>query len=147
MKEFKLIEAKADVEKLIRYIPWLEQKRGTSVSHNYENGEASKSTMTFPVYDSTLMSFINEARDTMLVYENYPYVYTEKAIRSIEDELKVIEEATVPTAGYVRAIFSRYILKGMTKGVVWQEAVTEGIFVECLYKFKKLLEIWDAPLA
>lgn len=147
MKDFKLNEAKSDVEKLLRYIPWLESKKGETVSSIYTENELARTSVAFPVYDSTLLSFVNEARDTKLMDLNYRYTYSEKFIRDYADELRVINEATVKTSGDVCAILSKYILKGMTKGNVWQEGITYGIYLEALLKLKKLLEIWDAPLA
>ncbi|MCQ2524719.1 MAG: hypothetical protein MJ123_10315 [Lachnospiraceae bacterium] len=147
MKDFKLNEAKSDVEKLLKYVPWLEAKQGEIVSRIYSDNDLSKTTVTFPVYDATLLSFVNEARDTKLMDTNYHYVYSDKFIKSYSDELKVIEAATVKTSGDVCAILSRYVLKGMTKGSVWQEGITYGIYLAALLKLKKLLEIWDAPLA
>ena len=58
--QVELVEKyKDEVEQLSRYIPWFESKTVGMVSHMYqsENGE---STFSFPVYDSTLLAFINE---------------------------------------------------------------------------------------
>lgn len=147
MKDFKLNEAKSDVEKLLRYVPWLESKKGEVVSRIYSDNDLSKTTVTFPVYDSTLLSFVTEARETKLMDMNYQYTYADKFIQDYEDELRIIREATVKTSGDVCAILSKYVIKGMTKGTLWQEGVTNGVYVEALLKLKKLLEIWDAPLA
>lgn len=147
MKDFDLYGAKEDVERLIKFIPWLETKKGDSnVSRIYGDGELS-SSVTFPVYDATLMSFVNEARNTKLMTDNYPYAYSEAMIKNANDELNIIDSATVKTSGFVCAILSKYILKGMTKGAVWQEGVKNGVYLAALYKLKELLEIWDAPLA
>ena len=54
---------------------------------------------------------------------------------------------SVKEAGILVAILSKYVLGGMTKGVLWGQAVEEGVFLAVLLRMKKLLEIWDAPLA
>ena len=40
-----------------------------------------------------------------------------------------------------------YVLGGMTKGMLWSEAVENGTFLKCLQKLKEVLNVWDAPLA
>ncbi len=47
---------KPDVERLIRYLPWLEEKAGHNVAETFEGSGIKGSSITFPVYDSTLMS-------------------------------------------------------------------------------------------
>ena len=147
MKDFKLNEAREDVENLLRYVSWLESKRQVSVSHIYNENGLSKNSFAFPVYDSTLLSFIREAEATKMIDSNYQYLYSEHFVRGIDDERKIIEESGIKEAGNICAIFSKYVLKGMTKGLVWEEGVFNGIFLDCILKWKKLLEIWDAPLA
>ncbi len=39
-------------------------------------------------------------------------------------------------------IFSKYILKGMTKAGLWSEAVESGIFLELLLKMKDIIAFW-----
>ena len=50
-------EYKTDIERVIRYLPWLEEKAGQNVSEAFEGSGIKESSITFPVYDSTLMSF------------------------------------------------------------------------------------------
>lgn len=147
MKEMNLSEYKSDVERLLNYLPWLESKCGANVSRIYDDNNLSTSTIAFPVYDSTLLSFVKEAMATDLMDSNYVYAYTGYNIRTVEDEKRAIEEATVKDAALLCGILSKYVLGGNTKGSVWTQAVFEGIFVLVLKRMKKLLEIWDAPLA
>ena len=147
MKDFKLSDYRADVERLITYVSWFESKRGNKVSKLYDDNDLSRTTISFPVYDTMLLNFVNDAEKTGLIDRNYAYGYSKYGIRSVADEHRVISEATVPDAGALSAILSKYVLGGMTKGVVWQTAVEEGIFYEILVKLKELLAIWDAPLA
>ena len=63
---------KPDVERLIRYLPWLESKAGSSVAETFEGSGIKGHSITFPVYDGTLMSFIKEVQKTTLVDRNYP---------------------------------------------------------------------------
>ena len=47
-------------EKIFRYIPWLEQKKGQKTSHLYDGNDIASTSVTFSVYDGTLLSFIKE---------------------------------------------------------------------------------------
>lgn len=147
MKDFKLSEHKDDVERLIAYIPWLESKVGQTVSRIYGDNNLSETSVTFPVYDSMLLNFVNEAQKTELMDKNYVYAYSGRFIKTVDDEKKAIEECTMADAGLLCGILSKYVLGGITKGTVWTTAVTEGVFLAVLKKMKQLLEIWDKPLA
>ena len=46
----------------------------------------------------------------------------------------------------IYAIMAKYVLGGMTKGMLWSEAVENGTFLKCLQKLKEVLNVWDAPL-
>ncbi len=147
MKDVNLSAFRSDVERLVTYIPWLESKVGTKVSKTYDGKEVASSTFSFPVYETMLLNFVNEAAKTELMDRNYVYAYSSNAIRTVEDEFKAIDEATVQHAEVLVGILSKYVLGGMTKGTLWTEAVQNGVFLKVLKKMKELLEIWDAPLA
>ena len=139
---------KPDVEKLIRYLPWLEEKArsGGSVSENFgENGIRENSIM-FPVYDSTLMSFIKDVQRTGLLDRNYPYIYSQNRIRTVQDELNAISKADIKDMNILKGILSKYILGGMTKGRMWTEAVANRIFLNVIRKMKENIEFWDRPM-
>ena len=104
-----------DVIRLSRYIPWLEKKNGNDVSRNYEDGDKMKHTLSFPVYDSILLSFLNDASTTVFMEQNYHYFYTRNRIQNYEDELRLIETADIMHMDVLQCILSRYIFGGMTK--------------------------------
>ncbi len=147
MRDINLLEFREDVRKLNRYAEWLESKRGIKVSKIYEDSSLSASTVSFPVYENTLLNFVNEASRTGLMDTNYQYVYSEFSIRNHEDERRVIEEANIKNANVLCGILSKYVLGGMTKGILWNEAVEEGIFFLAVVKMKELLEMWDKPFS
>jgi len=147
MKEIKLADHREDVERLLRYLPWLESHVSTDVSHIYKDNGVTSSSVGFPVYDSTLLNFVNEARETALMDENYTYVFSQNFIKTLDDEKRAIENATIKDCQILTGVLSKYVLGGMTKGKVWNDAVSSGIWVLALRKMKQLLEIWDAPLA
>lgn len=136
-------EYKPDVEKLARYIPWLENKMGSSVQQTYSGSGIGEHSVAFPVYDSTVMSFVKEAQRTNLMDRNYVYVYSRNRIRTVQDELRVAEKATIKEMDVLKAILSKYVLGGMTKGRMWSEAVETGIFLCVIKKMKANLEFWD----
>ena len=136
---------KPDVEKLIRYLPWLEEKAGSSVAESYEGSGIKGHSITFPVYDGTLMSFIKDVQRTGLLDRNYPYTYSRYGIRTTKDELKAISKADIGQMNVLRGILSKYVLGGMTKGRMWTEAVANRIFLNVIRKMKENLEFWDIP--
>ena len=135
---------KEDVEKLAKYIPWLETKSGNDVVSSYR---AEQSTFSFPVYDSTLMSLVKEAQKTKLMNRNYHYTYSRYRIKTVKEELGLIHGATIREFGVLCDILSKYVLGGMTRAHIWREGVEKRIFLEVLTKLKELIEFWDKPLA
>ena len=139
---------KPDIEKLIRYLPWLEEKAaaGDSVEQTFGDNGIRENSIMFPVYDSTLMSFIKDVQRTGLVDRNYPYVYSRYRIRTVQDELNAISKADIKEMNVLKGILSKYILGGMTKGRMWTEAVTNRIFLNVIRKMKENIEFWDKPM-
>ena len=138
----KIIEQyKPDVQLLIRYIPWLEQKKDEQVVKEY--GREEETVLTFPVYDSTLLALVKTAQKTCFINRNYRYIYTRYGIHSVAKEIELIEHATLREMDLLGGILSRYVMSGMTKGSVWPEAVQNGVF---LALFKKLQELVDITL-
>ncbi|NLL76563.1 MAG: hypothetical protein GX235_04885 [Clostridiales bacterium] len=137
---------KVDVERLIKYIPWLESKVGVRVSNMYKGEGIEEHSMSFPVYDSTLMSLVQDARRTNLLDRNYAYVYSRNRIRSEADEQRLIAAATIREMDMLKGILSKYILGGMTKGKVWTEGVYNGSILKVLLKMKEIIEYWDRPI-
>ena len=137
---------KPDVERLIRYLPWLEQKAGKAVSETYSGSGIAEHSITFPVYDSTLLAFVKEVQRTTLVDRNYRYIYSRHRIVTIEDELRMISRADITQMDVLKGILSKYIMGGMTKGKMWTEAVEKRIFLNIVQKMKENLEFWDKPM-
>lgn len=137
---------KPDVQKLIRYLPWLEEKAGSNVQETFDGSGIKDSSITFPVYDGTLMNFIREVQRTGLLERNYPYIYSRLRIRTVKDELKAIEHADIREMDVLKGIMSKYVLGGMTKGRLWSEAVYNRIFLNVVRKMKANLEFWDRPM-
>lgn len=141
-----MAENKQVLMPLLRYLPWLEQKAGQSVSTNYQGEGLSDHSMAFPVYDSTLMNFVKEASKSSLMDRNYLYVYSRNRLKTHEDERKAIAAATWKEWDILRGILSKYVLGGRVKAVLWSEAVTERIFCLVLRKMKEIIEYWDQPI-
>ncbi|MGN0166496.1 MAG: hypothetical protein ACI4AB_00515 [Acetatifactor sp.] len=141
-----LQEYKQTVMPLLRYLPWLEKNRGQTGSTLYQGPDSTEHSLAFPVYDSTLMNFVREASKSKLMERNYRYIYTRSRINTHEDERKMIASAELKDWDNLRGILSKYVLGGMTKGVLWSEAVQENIFYLVLMKMKEIIEYWDKPL-
>lgn len=134
---------KPEVEKLVSYIPWLESRKGESVATTYEGDHLSDTSITFPVYDQTLMSFVKTAKNTRLMDKNYVYVFTRNHLKTAADELRYVKRATLQEMGELGCILSKYVLKGMTKSGLWVEGVKNGVMLETLKKMQELMLFWD----
>lgn len=134
---------KPDVERMVPYLNWLEQKAGKQVAESYHGQDIEKHSVTFPVYDSTLLRFVQEVKKTKFFDKNYVYVYSRFQIRNERDEKRVIERATLQDIGVLGGILSKYVIKGTTKGTVWQEGVQNGVLYETVKKMKELIDFWD----
>lgn len=141
-----LEEYKQMVVPLLKYLPWLEKNAGQSVSYNYEGPDMTEHSMSFPVYDSNLMSFIREASGSKLMDRNYLYVYTRNHIKTHEDERKIIAHAGLKEWDILRGILSKYVMGGMTRSVLWTQGVQENIFYLVLKQMQEIIEYWDKPL-
>ena len=133
-RELIIDEYKADVEVLVKYLPWLIKIDGQNLQTYYE-GDGKSQILSVPVYDSTLLAFIKDAEKTKFVTKNYPYVYTRCKIKDSDDEIRLIKSAKITDIDIFKAVLSKYILEGKRKGVVWSEATQKGIFtliVNCL---------------
>jgi hypothetical protein len=131
---------------LFHYLPWLEKTQGSKPSSTYTDSEIVQHSISFPVYDSTLMRFVREASRNPLMDKNYRYVFTRLGIRTISDERRAIERATLKEWNVLRGILSKYVLGGMTKGTLWSQAITENIFYLTIKQMKYVLEYWDKPI-
>ena len=133
-------------QSLLRYIPYLEQKKGQKNYQIYQ-GEQNTNSVAIPVYESTLLSFVKEVQRTGLVDRNYVYALSRNGIRTHEDEMRALDRVEFKDIELIYAIMAKYVLGGMTKGMLWSEAVENGTFLKCLQKLKEVLNVWDAPLA
>ncbi len=139
-------EYKESVMPLLRYLPWLEKNQGKSMSTIYGGEDVGVHSVTFPVYDGTLMNFVREAGKSSLMDKNYRYVYTRNHIRSHDDERRIIKAAGWREWDILKGILSKYVLEGRIKGLVWNEAVREDIFYLILKQMREIIEYWDVPM-
>ena len=129
------------VNALLPYLDWLDKNAENRVTRDYNN--QMDRTMTFPVYDGTLLAFIKEAQKTGLIDRNYSYVYSRNGLKTAIDELRFIEKATLTDLDDLAGILSKYVLGGMTRGQTWTEAVQDRIFYEVIKKMDDLLNLWN----
>ena len=137
---------KQDVIRLSKYIPWLEDKSGDDVSKNYQDGNKMDHTLSFPVYDSILLAFLNDASTTVFMEKNYQYFYAKNHIHDYQDELAMIERADIMHMDILQCILSRYVFGGMVKAYLWKEGVDHKIFVTVIKKARQIVEFWSEPL-
>lgn len=137
---------RSDIELLVRYIPWLESKRGQEVSNEYHDANEVTTSFSFPVYDGTLLNFVKDVQKTALTDRNYQYVYSRNHINTVADEYVQIDRASVQDMSILIGILSKYVLGGRTKGMLWPEGVRNGVYLSILNKLKELCEFWDKPI-
>ena len=129
----------SDMKKLEPYIAYFEQMLGQAVSKPYD-GEQGHSSMEFPVYDGTLMSFVRTAQKTVFMDRNYVYAYTKRRIKTTAAEEQYLKNATIKDEDFINAVLSKYVMEGMRKTGVWQDAVKRGLFLGALKKHKEILD-------
>lgn len=133
---------------LLKYLPWFEQHKGQTASSIYSSSEMdsqAEQTLSFPVYNSTVMSFVRDAAKSPMMNRNYRYVYTRNHIQSHEDERKLIKQVDWKQWDSLMGILSYYVLGGRTKSNLWNEAVEADIFYAVLCRMKEIIEYWDRP--
>lgn len=135
------LQYKSDMEKLMTYLPWLEEKSGkVKVATNYVGDGLSQGTISFPIYDGTLLRFIKEAESTQFMDRNYVYVISRNRLKSAEEEKRFVQAQTMLQLNNVGGILSKYVMGGRTKSRLWSEAVDQGVFLEIVRKLKELYE-------
>ncbi len=130
-----------DVMQMARYLSWLESHAAAPVADTYQN-EGMQHTIPFPVYDSTLLSFVREFMKTGLVNRNYAYVYSRNRLRNAQDEHAFIARAELAQMGDLAGILSKYVLEGNIRGSVWTEGVQNRVMYAALAKMKENIEFW-----
>ncbi len=132
-----------DADKLFTYLPWLETKSGHSTYSTYKDEGIAQNSLTFPVYDSTLLAFVKEAANTCFMDRNHVYVYSRNRLKDAGDELRLIEKATIRDMDQLAGILSHYILGGRTKALLWSEGVQNGVYLAVLRKIKEIIDFWE----
>lgn len=131
---------------LLDYLPWLISKAGQPGSTNYRGEGFTEHSMSFPVYDSTLVAFVKKAEKSPLMEKNYSYIYTRNRIATHDDERRIIAAADLRDWDILRGILSKYVLGGRVKAALWSQGVQENIFALVLERMRKIIEYWDKPM-
>ncbi len=129
----------ADIHKLARYITYFQNKKGSDVATQYDSADL-KQSIKFPVYDSTLLSFVKEAEGTTLMDRNYMYKYKQYRISTAAQEKEAIKNAKLKDIDLLRGILSLYVIEGRYKGQRWIEATERGVFYDVLTKLVEFYE-------
>ena len=132
---------KEPLKMLIPYLGWLEENMDKEVAQSYSGSEL-KNSIPFPVYDSTLLSFVKTAQATGMMDRNWPYVFTRNKIRTLKDEREFIDNAQVQDMEDLFGIIAKYVLSGMTRGGAWGEGVRCGSMYYAIVKMRELMHYW-----
>lgn len=143
----KIETYREDIETLVKFLPWLEAKNRQNISSSYlPEGAEGAHAFHVPVYDSTLLNFVKVFQQTKFMNRNYIYLYHRKRIKTAEDELKVIADTQIMEIETLGDILSNYVIRGMSKSVMWNDGVSKGIFYAAVSRMKELLEFWTKPM-
>ncbi|MDE6674859.1 MAG: hypothetical protein K2K19_08640 [Acetatifactor sp.] len=137
---------KESLAPFLRYLPWFEEHAGKSTGSSYNGSMDGNNTMSFPVYDSTLLSFVKEMGKSSFMDRNYVYIYSRRRLKTLEDERKAIKAATIQEWDVLCGILSKYVIGGNTRSQLWTQAVKENIFLMVLQKMQSIIEYWDRRL-
>ena len=133
---------RSDIEKLIAYLPWLEEKSGKSKVSDIYNGDGlDQHSISFPVYDGTLLRFVKDAENTQFMDRNYVYVISRNRLKSAGEEVEFVKKQTMLKMDNIGGILSKYVMGGRTKAKLWSEAVDKGVFLAVVTRLKELYEI------
>ena len=130
-----------DVARLMKYLSWLQNVSGTATASIFSGEGIDKSSLTVPVYDSTLLNFVKEVKKTDFLNRNYVYTFSRYRMKTEKDELRVIEACSLQDITVLGDILSKYVIKGDVKGAMWAEGVQNGVYLAVLLKMKELMEI------
>lgn len=133
-------------EPFLSYLPWFEQHAGEPGSELFEQQGISEHSLSFPVYDATLMRFVKEAGKSALMDRNYRYVYSRNHIQSHKDEYTLIERTTWRTWDQLKGILSYYVMGGRVRATLWSEGVKASIYLKVLRKMKEIAGSLEAKL-
>ncbi len=136
---------RGDVDVLSAYLPWLIKKSGENLWNTYTPENSGPGTLKVPVYDSTLLAFVKAVQKTKFNNKYYVYTYSKYRIKNYKDELKLIESAELKDMEVLGDILSRYVLKGMVKGSVWNEGVEYGVYEKVITRMKAIIEYYTRP--
>ncbi len=135
-----------DVTELSKFIPYFMSKDKGDYSKEYD-GKYGESSLNFPVYDSTLLSFVKRASQSKLMDRNYPYVYTRYHIKTHEDERNFIAKATIRDVKILKGFLSKYVLEGNRIAKRWSEGADERIYLGVLEKLKGFIDFYSLGTA
>ena len=132
------------VEPFLSYVPWLEEHAGETGQVLFGEQGISTNSLSFPVFDGTLMRFVKEVGKSSLMDRNYRYVYSRNHLKSHEDERRLIRATNWRSWDQLKGILSWYVLGGRVKAALWGEGVKFGIYLEVLRKMKEVAEGLEA---
>ena len=115
------------VEPFLSYVPWLEEHAGETGQVLFGEQGISTNSLSFPVFDGTLMRFVKEVGKSSLMDRNYRYVYSRNHLKSHEDERRLIRATNWRSWDQLKGILSWYVLGGRVKAALWGEGVKSGI--------------------
>lgn len=137
LREQIVTEYGEDLEKLEKYLPWLEKKSATD-EQKYYKGDEDFTVIPVPVYDSTLLAFIKEAKNTKFMDRNYQYAYRRYHLQTPEDEIKAMERAKITDIKLFCGILSKYVMRGQTRSVVWTEGLVNNVYAVWIRRLNKI---------
>ena len=88
-----------DTMKLLKYLSWLQRMTGQNTSNFYKGEGIEEHSMAVPVFDSTLLSFVREAKNTVFMNRNYVYTFSQYRMNTpLPPIIAIVMASVIPTA-------------------------------------------------
>ena len=77
---------------------------------------------------------------TAFMDRNYSYAYTRRRIKNTAQEEAAIKNATMKDEDLLNGVLTKYVMEGMRKTGVWQDAVERKLFLNVIKKYKEIMD-------
>ncbi len=126
-------QLRADIEKLLAYLPYFEVADAELVCQWTESKKTSEKnyTLPYPVYDEKLEQFVKAVYDSELMISRYQDVIHQHGLHMGENLMDTIHIADLTLT---RAILTAYIRQERFCDGLWQSAVEEKAFYRILLR-------------
>ena len=127
------------IEKLTTYIPYFEDATEESVCKWSKSEKVGDNTytMSYPIYEDTLIEFIDEFHKTNLMIYNYLDTINKRGINGMDEMAESIADGDIEL---IRAILTGYVRQERFGDGLWADAVRDKVFLKILKRLDEIIE-------